>query len=225
MVRSIASALVGCLLVSSVASAQVDWPRRPKFPKGERQEILALAKEMGVDAPEKVWFHVVPILGDPYVMIESRVRVEGHLRRWTVALMFRDNWRGPDDAPPPSFRTHRVGRWISMGEVEERSAWRIRDRKWFIDVTLEEGASYEIAEDIVLKVRRGAVEVRLPQPDWLPKQLSKIDAKKIYSIRQIVDTPGNYEVRLAEAHFASWILTLHVENGRVVITGISGEEV
>ena len=111
--RAAAYVLVAVFGLASTGWSQdrrIEWPPRAEFPASDRREVLALAKEMGVDDRVKVTMGIVAIRGDRFVDVQGRVTVNGHERSWMRARMFRDNWRGPDDAPAPEFRTHRVGR-------------------------------------------------------------------------------------------------------------------
>src|SRR2546422_578494 len=219
-----------CLAPSAWAeSHRVEWPRGVKFPVAEKQEVLALAKEMGVDDPAKVWIGVVPILGDRFVTVDGRVSVKGHERRWITARIFRDNWRGPDDAPPPELRTHRVGRWISMGESETILQWRIQDGRWFVDVPLCGGVTYEDAGRIVLAIRRGTLlDRRSERPvngASSRSPLPRVDGGRVTSIEREGSLSREYRVWYSGKNLSGYILHVRISEDQLELLTLSSFEV
>ena len=218
-------ALATCL-VFEVASAQppsnpVEWPQGVRISQSERQEILALAKIMGVAEPVKVSIGVVLALGDRFVTVDGRVSSNGPQRSWATARMFRENWRDPDNAPAPEQRTHRVGRWISMGDGEHVSLWRM-EAAWFVEVTLDAGVSYTDAQRIVLALRRGTFATRPdnPPPCCVPERFEP-------SAGTTIQRTGNdrYSLRWPTSDYTGYVIEVVVSGANIELISISFYEI
>jgi hypothetical protein len=220
--------LIVCPLLEVRAEVrEVDWPRGVRFSASEKKEVIALAKAMGVHDPVKVSMGVVLILGDRFVTVDGRVTVDGPERRWARARMFRENWRGPGDAPPPELRRHRVGRWISMGEGEVVSEWRIQDGSWFVDLSLGPDVSYDDAQRIVLALRHGTFTNRLPERlinGAMVRPSFQLDNRgQASSIQR--DGAQAYKVSYWVGDYSGYTLSISLSEGKVLLLAVSVFEV
>ena len=204
-------------------TSQIEWPA--KFPSSEEREVLGLAKAMGIDDPAKVSLGVVLILGDRFLIVDSRVSVNGHERTWISARMFRDNWARTDPLPP-ELTKHRVGRWISLGDSERETRWRIQDGNWFIDITLDERIAYEDAATIVRAVRRRTLIDRLSEGGPESKRvLPKLDAKRVAAIEAVDLIPGIFKVTVGREQYDFYEVFVRIVEDRVEVVKVLTWEV
>jgi len=198
-------------------SSNITWPAG--MPDKEKPEVLALIKLMGVDDPEKVSFGRVMILGDRYLLAESRPHVDGHERSWLRAYVFRSDWRGPDDAPPLEDRKPRVGRWIALGKAQRVVRWHIQDGGWLIDPSTDGNVPYDVAERIVLAVHRRTLVER--RPDLLRRlrglllspDLPSFDQYRAWQIRP--DSMNQYRVTIWMTDSQGYELTVRDDGAHV----------
>lgn len=155
-------ALVVSCFFASVLSAQttgIKWPRDVKISASDKRDIVALAKLMGVHDPASVDVH----LRDDccrIAAVQGRAVANGPERRWSVALMIRNNWRESAGSAPLGDRL-RKGRWIADDSpVQVWAEWRVRDGDWFVDVGRDgdrPSGPYADAELIVHALHRGEI--------------------------------------------------------------------
>jgi len=155
-------ALVVQCFFASVLLAQttgIRWPRDVKVPASEKRDIVALAKLMGVHDPESVDVHRRDDCCR-IVAVQGRAVENGPERRWSVALMIRNNWREYAGAAALGDRL-RMGRWIADDSpMQVWAEWRVRDGEWFVDVGRgldRPSVPYADAELIVLALHRGTI--------------------------------------------------------------------
>jgi len=155
--------ILSCLTSTVFSQAGVSvWPQGAGLTAADRREVVALAKDMGIDGPLRVNEFLNVFVGYRFLIVESQSSGSGRERRSTRAQMFRDDWLGFRGEQPTGAGPHRVGRWISVGEAEAVTRWRIEDGSWFVDVFLESGDKYDDAELIVMAMRRGTLVNRQP---------------------------------------------------------------
>lgn len=224
--------LAAMLACSTWVSAQTDtrsveWPRGVRISRSEKQEILALAKVMGVADPVKVSVGAVLAFGRRSLTVDGRVYVNGPQRSWARARMFRENWRAPADAQPPDLRRHRVRHWIPMGEGEQVSQWRIEDGSWFVDLLLDPDVPYADAQRIVLAIRHGTLVNRLPEVSnngAMVRPPVQLDNRgQVSSIRR--DGPESFEVSYWLGDYLEYAMKVRLSEGQVLLLSVSVSEV
>jgi hypothetical protein len=155
------AALMGsCLVLSSAALASqnsaVTWSVPADVDSNDRREILAVARRVGLDGPQRVL--ALPGGSCSILLVESRPNVEG--RRVSFTSVFVSRIRGRECALPDDPKWVRVGNWAtSMATPKQHEKWRIRDGNWRVDIYLRD-VDYDTAERIVRTVRREALVER-----------------------------------------------------------------
>jgi hypothetical protein len=154
---------VGLICWASIAHAQnapLDWPS--ELTSDDRRDVLALAKQMGIDDPVSVQLSLL-MFGHRNLSVESRpgeLGLEVHSIR---AVMFRDDWLGYQNDPPVGAGPYQVGRWTSIGRPEALIRWRIYDGDWFTDVQLGSPDAYDDGRMIVMAFRQRTLVNRQPE--------------------------------------------------------------
>ena len=215
------AAAVRCTLCVALAFAwcaarvdswqQVDWPQDVDLQADDRDDILRLARVMGMPSPARVSLvQVVPGAGQ-FLVVSSGVSTKGPHRTWTEVRLCRVDWTCRSG--------QRVGRWTAVTSVEVSDDWRIDDGGWHVRVSLGDGVAYADAATIGRAIRRGTLVDRLPTffgPRDMTAELKRIDLDRLSRVER--DRSG-FTVSTDQGHYGN---TLHVTlgNGVVELHGI-----
>src|SRR5262249_16774823 len=136
------------LILVARQSGGVEWQLDNTISAEDRDAILSLSKEMGVEQPYRISFGRFRPSTCRFVRVESSVMEAGNHRTW-FELRLRPPQSSECFRPTPGAKS--VGAWVSLSSnLEKREEWRIRDGQWYIDIPLGPEMPYGDAELIVL---------------------------------------------------------------------------
>jgi hypothetical protein len=194
-------AILGCMARQVIGG--IEWPSDPvrlwfashgenngagfagriRLSDGDKEAILWLAKEIGIEDPVRVSDRACrPRICD-FLVVESAAKELGHLKCWLELKIHPEDWSADDGSI-----TLRAGRWAAQRSeliVEER--WIIEDDGWRLYVFLSPYAPFDVpfedAELIVLAIRHDKLinrhlDNRIPQSQSF-LHISKIDPSSI----------------------------------------------
>jgi hypothetical protein len=183
---------------SVIAQTQTDPPiewsgTSANLPSEDKQAVITLAKQMGIDSPRRVSESITIPLSIRTLMVSSTVQVNGNQRTWRELQVCRSDWPCAR-AFRPGAVSGLVGMWLAIDRWLPRETWRIHDGDWSIDLALS-GVSYKSAELIVIAIRRQALIDSRPAPSVkLNALVPPINAAAITGIR-LLPVAGEYEVQ------------------------------
>lgn len=170
---------------------------------------------MGVSSPEKVSAGVVLILGDRLLTVHGRTTVDGHRRTQKQANVFRENWRGPDGAPPPELRKHRVGHWISMGDGEEIVTSTVTGGGRTVEVSNMLRVTVDDAERIVAAILGGTFVDGTGFPEVTTRALAGLTSGRRVSVQSFEEASssvqwftGDYHGTNLKVRFVDGVVTI-----------------
>jgi hypothetical protein len=181
-------------------AASIEWQLDNTLSIEDREAILALSKQMGIEQPRRISIlQIQPsVTICRFVRVESSVIEEGNHRSW-----FEISLRPPESSeclrPPRGAPV--IGRWTTLSShVEKHEEWRIRDNQWHIDVSLGAEVPYSEAELIVLAIRRGKFLNRVRSNGSLNSNFNpaKVSADTIIAIQRDSTGTRTYEVRTGQ---------------------------
>jgi hypothetical protein len=177
---------------------QTEWQGDATVTAADKNAIITLAKQLGIEHPQKISFDsFLPSLC-PYVRVRSPVVEDGYHRTWRELLLRNRKWPRCFDIPRKA-TVKRVGQWIaSNAQLSNEEEWRVEDQGWYVDLRPGPDISYGDVQLIVFAVRRGQLVNRLPTsigPILLNSELPDIDPNDITSIEKSNLGPRMYRVR------------------------------
>jgi hypothetical protein len=200
----------------------VEWQLDGTISMEDRDAILALSKQMGIEQPRRISIlQVQPIATIcRLVRVESPVVEEGNRRSWSeLSLLPPESsqcLRPPRGAPV-------IGRWTTLSaRLEKHEEWRIRDNQWYLDVSLGAEVPYSDAELIALAIRRGELVNRLSVSDGplnSNSNLADINPNSITAVQKASTGIRTYQVRTGQER--GFMLDLRVLGGSVELYSYS----
>ena len=146
-----------------VAQEEIGEIKRPgDLSKGDKEAILKLAQEIGIEAPVRIFEgQCHPKICD-FLVVESAAKELGHLKCWLELKIHTEDWRADEGSI-----TLRAGRWAAQRtELRVEENWIIEDNGWRLYVHLSPDAPFDVpfedAELIVLAIRHDELINRLP---------------------------------------------------------------
>lgn len=116
--------------VSPLLSSQIEWLSTQKLSVADRNDIITLAKKMGIEDIKRVLQGQTEPVHCKFLSVESAVTETEHLRSWFELAIRRHDWRQCSDVPPESKRTQ-VGNWIAQSsDLRKRGEMKIEDDGW-----------------------------------------------------------------------------------------------
>ena len=187
--RILAALCLSVHFFAATAGAQsnpkgIDWP--PGLSASDQRDVLALAKRMGIADPVKVEIRTTAPAIERFLVVESGVIEDSHVRRWSELEIVADNWEWYGRVPTdPKMR---IGRWFAVGEKKESAKWRIRDGVWSVEVWSDPSVPYDIAQRIVLAIRHKGLAnhqaIDLRGDRGTQPRVPELDASHVGSIRR-----------------------------------------
>ncbi len=175
-------ALAACLEVGLIAIAGVHaqaigpvWDVPALIPATDREDILALARDMGIPQPQRVTLDGYSSSSNicTVVDVEAPDIMNGNEVRTTILKIIRP---GNDPVRCQPVALHRRGRWLvtPTGATTERRRWRIHDPAGAVDLALLD-VPYDDAVAIVRAVRRRSMAERCPAwKNVMPQMVTSI---------------------------------------------------
>jgi hypothetical protein len=209
--------LLMLLVVNSTLDAQpagkITWPKEVVLTAADRQDIITLAKRMGIEDPQRVSLTGTVPATCRWLRIESAVTQSGQLRTWFELRLVRQDW-GCVQVPRGS-NPVKVGRWMALDSASVRlRGWRIQEDGWHVDVSVRDSpVSYEEAKLIVLAIRHGTLSDQRLYTNKSCK-ISDIDASTIVQIQNSSRDPTSYLVVTIRGT-TTIFLTVKTVNGQV----------
>ena len=208
---------LGCLADQTNAglpSAQLPSQIKTNFVKGaelnsvEINQVLTLARQNGIeDAAEVRTFYYLPTRNRG-IHVKSKERVDGRNISYDTVTLSKNEWGAkPDQALEP----------IKVSDPKYTTYLRIYEiNKKIIRITIGEGITTTIADKVIPAIVSKRVRFENDRTknefnrlgDVIPSSINKSDIDK-----------GEYELFLSEP--AMQILRFRLDNGEVVITGVS----
>ena len=198
------TAIIVLVALSGTASAQVSWENDIALTGKDKAAIIALAQKSGIAEPRRASLISIHPIGQ-MVVVKSGVSTNGKRRSWLEIDVCRIDWE--------CYETNlaRVGRWVIASRAQEREAWRVDDKDWYVDVTLSKGVSYKVAERIVVAIHRNDLVDRLPPSSSMPI----IKANNIRSVTSLGTEADEYEVEIDGGGATGVLLRVRLRNGKV----------
>src|SRR5262245_37976327 len=121
---------------------QTEWQGNATVTAADKNAILALAKQLGIEHPQTISFGSFLPTGCPFVLVQSPVTQDGYRRTWRELLLRNRKWPSCFDVPKTA-TVKRVGQWIaSNAQLSNEEEWRVEDQGWYIDVRAGADISY-----------------------------------------------------------------------------------
>lgn len=153
---------VGLLAIAAVHAQPMGpvWDVPAIITATDREDILALAREMGIPQPQRVTLDSYRSNICTVVDIEAPDIMNGNEVRTTILKIIRP---GNDPVLCQPAALHRRGRWLVTltGATTERRRWRIHDPAGAVDLALFD-VPYDDAVAIVRALRRRSMAERCP---------------------------------------------------------------
>jgi hypothetical protein len=133
----------------------VDWQDSRPLSATDKQDILALTRQLGFEArrvgPRPPSPGLLPLGCEP-VMVETTIEVSGQRRSSKSIPMWKlDDWCQLSRPEPV-----KAGPWVTFRDtVYDDIKWRIQEADLTLDVRLGEDVAYEDARRIVLAIHQG----------------------------------------------------------------------
>jgi len=199
-----------------------------KAPQGlsvsDKKAIQSLARNLGLGKPARICQTVVGLpTGCPAFRVDAAPLIEGRWRTWQ-SLWIADS-RDASSGECPFLRQESVplrkGRWSAQREnVHSVRTWRIVDSDGFVDVSLGDGVTTAIAEQLIRAVRLGALVDKRTSPmalemgeGWLRELRRRFADGRASVVKSYLD-PDAYEVQAVSG--GSWpIMVLRIAGNKV----------
>src|SRR5216110_1115034 len=95
--------LINTAIVLALAFAgqniQPEWQVDASATAADKDSILKLAREFGIDPPRLVSFESTLPSGCPFVRVESAIKENGYRRSWRELLLRNRKWRSCFEVP------------------------------------------------------------------------------------------------------------------------------
>ena len=209
----------GALLMLQLATTQVTWDTTAVL-ADERAEVLTLARQAGLAQPAVVR----EVFADrtdthcPSLVVESAHTRFLHEVSWSQVTLERDAPEEGCGLPASWVRAPRVGRFAARRQAEKQVHWLVEDGGWSVELQPDGAVRFEVVETIVLACHRGTVvDQRGPSTD--PRAPAAADMAD--QITGITAFPSPYTVRLRFGTGGSWIVSVLVDEGQVILFGVS----
>jgi len=196
----------------------LEWPRDLRVSQSDKNDILALAKLMGVTEPVKVSVGTFVPVGGSFVTVDGPVSFDGPQRSWPSAQMVRENRRGSGSAPPLWPGRHRVGRWVSVAKGGQVVRWRVDDGDWFVEVALGPRVSFADAQRIVLALRRGAFIKRIDNDDVSRSVPKRFEPKPVTSVER--ESGGTFSVSWPAGPYDGPVIEVAISDSGVELIAV-----
>lgn len=180
----------------------IEWSLEPYVSSIEKPAVLALAREMGLDAPKRIApYFPLPVGMNPecpLLLIESVVAVNGRHRSWAELVIQRQGRSGGEECVHIDPDIRQVGLWTAdIRSYHELETWRVEDGDWHVDVFVEPTVSPAAVEQIVMAIRSRTLVNRLPTnvgPLTINPAIPDIDPDDINRISRSSTDASEYEV-------------------------------
>lgn len=196
-------------------AGEVQWDASVVVQASEREQVLALARQVGVDRPARVLAVAAPGRDRcPSILVQSARTRFLHEVSWSEVELSREAVEEGCVLGALMAGAPRVGRFATWDRAEPRVHWLVEDGSWSLELTPQPAVSFEIAEQIVLAFHRGTV---IDQRNASSASQAPSVAAIADQIEAISAFPSQYTVHMRLVTGGGWMASVLLDDGKVVL--------